>query len=711
MAGSSQYDFGTLNVRAVMNTANLPFNLTGANGFPAGVNYGGSVFSPDGKTLYSAFNYTAFVANQRPTANVLFIGSPNNLGVRLGIKMPESVLGRMIMTSDGTQIFALSESGFITLPIGNLFDYPILDPESTQIFLAMDPCNKGVAKASLKISNLGKGKLTFSVPALTTAVVAQVTSGLAPSSITFTMDPGRVNVNRRPGTNVYNGNNGGPVVVNLNSLEAINIPNTIRVLMNYRQNDQRGMIFPIPTLVNFLNPGRGLRDIVLDEKRNRLYISNSALNRIEIFDTLKQKYLDPIEAGQFPQNLAKSLDGDTLYVANVGGESIMSIDLETLSVTGSVDFPATPRQGTQNPISVDSMAMTLSGLQFTTTSGNVWRTLGNQAIVRPGGGVFNAAGTVGGNRFMAATPGGEFAMLLASVAGTTTASGYLYDATIDAYTASRTVFQNPFASYVAPTAGGPRGEYFLAGGLILGSSLTPIGGVERPGTTQFIPGQNGQVTQISVSAGNRNIYSVWPLDSTKFLRTTTPVRTVATAVTRDEERTTLEMVDIKTQSESIVGILPENPAFFVSGSTQQINIPARQMAVDSNGTVYMLTISGLTVIPTTPTTTATTPTIPNGIRGIVNANDGSSNIRVGSFITINGTSLANATTADSLPLPTVLGGSCVTFNDIPLQIISSSPTQIVAQVPPEVRLGLNIVQVRSLLNAQQSTPLAITVLR
>ena len=711
MAGSSQYDFGTLNVRAVMNTANLPFTLAGAVGFPAGVNYGGSVFSPDGKTLYTAFNYTATVANQRPTSNVLFIGNPNNLGVRLGIKMPESVLGRMIMTSDGTQIFALSESGFITLPIGNLFDYPILDPESTQVFLATDPCNKGLARATLKVSNLGKGKLTYSVPALTAAVVAQVTSGLAPSSINFTMDPGRVNVNRRPGTNVYNGNNGGPVVVNLNSYEAINIPNTIRVLMNYRLSDQRGLIFPIPTLVNGLNPGRGLRDIVLDEKRNRVYISNSALNRIEIFDTVKQKYLEPLEAGQFPQNLAKSLDGDTLYVANVGGESIMTVDLETLGVTGSIDFPATPRQGTQNPISVDSMAMTLSGLQFTTTNGQVWRTLSNQAIVRPGGGFFNAAGTVGGNRSMAASPGGEYSMLLASVAGTTTANGYLYDATIDAYTASRTVFQNPFASYVAPTAAGPRGEYFLAGGLILGSSLTPIGGVERPGTTQFIPGQNGQVTQISVSAGNRNVYSVWPLDSNRFLRTTTPVRTVATAVTRDEERTTLELVDIKTQSESIAGILPENPAFFVSGSTQQINVPARQMAVDSKGTVYMLTISGLTMIPTTPTTTATIPAIPGGVRGIVNANDGSTNIRVGSFITINGTSLGSPTAADSVPLPTVLGGSCVTFNDIPLPIISSSATQIVAQVPPEVRPGLNIVQVRSLMNAQQSTPLTITVLR
>ena len=133
------------------------------------------------------------------------------------------------------------------------------------------------------------------------------------------------------------------------------------------------------------------------------------------------------------------------------------------------------------------------------------------------------------------------------------------------------------------------------------------------------------------------------------------------------------------------------------------------MAVDSKGIVYILTVSGLTVIPTTPTGTATAPAIPAGIRGIVNSNDGSTNIRVGSFITINGTSLASAQSADAIPLPTVLGGSCVTFNDIPLPIISASPTQITAQVPTDVRPGLNVVQVRSLLNAQQSTPVTITV--
>ncbi len=709
MAGSTQFDFTTLAVNGQINAGNLPFPLPAPNvgNFPANVNRGGAVISPDGNTLYAAFNYTANAANQRPTANVLLVGNPRNLGVRLGIRLRESVLGKMLITSDGQQIFAISESGFLTLPVGTLFDYPIIEPETTQVFLANDPCNKGIARASLQISNIGKGKLTYSVPNLGTALVWSVSSGLAPSTLTFTMDPGRVNVNRRPGTNVYNGNNGAPIVVNVSSLEAINIPPSIRVYMNMRQNDQRGLIFPRPVLNN-LNGNRGLRDILLDEARNRLYISNSGMNRVEVFDTQALRYLEPIEVGQFPDSLALSLDKNTLYVANTGGESIQSIDLESLTVTGGIAFPPVPRNGTQAAVTVSSMAMTLSGLQFVMSNGSVWRALGNEATVRPPTPILPA--TVAAPRFMTATPGGEYAVLVGGATGT----GYLYDATTDAYSASRNIYTQTYVSFTAPLTAAERGEYYLLGGLILGPSLTPIGGVERPGTVQNQQNPanpNGPPIQVSVSAGQRNVFSVWPVDSNRFLRVTTPVRANATAVTRDDERTVIETVDIRTQSESVAGIMPENPAFFVAGSTTAQATPPRQMAVDSKGNVWILTISGLTLVPTTPTTTATRPTIPQGARGIVNANDGTTNYRVGSFIAINGTNLAAPSTADTIPLPSVLGGSCVTFNDIPLPIISATGNQIVAQIPDTVRSGLNVVQVRSLLNAQQSDPITVSVLR
>src|SRR5204862_1910942 len=134
MAGSTLYETATLQVIGQMNTANLPFfiNTTGVNpAFNIQANFGGSAFSPDGGTLYTAFNTSN--TNLRPLANVLYIGNSANLSVRLGIKLPQSVLGKMVITSDASDLFASSESGFIHLPISTLYDNPILQTETTQV--------------------------------------------------------------------------------------------------------------------------------------------------------------------------------------------------------------------------------------------------------------------------------------------------------------------------------------------------------------------------------------------------------------------------------------------------------------------------------------------------------------------------------------------------------------------------------------------------
>ena len=111
-----------------------------------------------------------------------------------------------------------------------------------------------------------------------------------------------------------------------------------------------------------------------------------------------------------------------------------------------------------------------------------------------------------------------------------------------------------------------------------------------------------------------------------------------------------------------------------------------------------------------PASDANRPAITAG-RGVVNSNDGSPNIRAGSFVTISGSNLAEAGVADTTPAPTVLGGSCVTFNDFALPLLQTSNGQILAQVPENISPGLNVVQVRSLGLAQASEPVTVTVQR
>ena len=711
MAGSTLYDTATLAVIAQMNTANLPFFITVLNNGTFGSNpnfniqnnYGGSAFSPDGLTVYSAFNTSA--TNQRPVANVLYISNSTHLGVRLGIRMPQSILGKMVATSDGEHIFAASESGIIYLPISNLYEHPILQPETTQVFMAIDNCNKGLARAQVKVANVGTGRVTYNVPNVTAALVSQVTSGVAPSTITFTMEPGRSGVVRQPGTNVFTnaGSGGGaPINVILTSNEAINLPNVIRVYMNYRQSDQRGIIHPVPT---GLNNAQGLQELLLDEQRGRVYITNSGYNRLEVFDTQKSRFLPPVEIGQLPRSMAMSLDKSLLYIGNTGGESIAIIDLDTLAVIGKVDFPPIPRSGSLPAIQPVAMAMGLSGLQFMMSNGSFWRVVGNEATVRLANTITPV--TIGAPQYMIATPGGENILTLAG-----NGMAYLYDALADTYTASRQLYDQTPQSYFGPLAAADRGSFYVVGGMILNSTLALIGGSERPGATQFLPPQQqGQPPiQVIVSAGQRNVAMSYPLDQSRFVRLTTPVRQNTTAQTRDDVRPTFEMVDTRTGAESVVGIAPENPVQSVFGAAR-VNVPSKQMAIDSNGTAYAITLSGLSVVQLSTSGTPSRPSITTGARGIVNSNDGTPNFRPGSFITISGTDLAGAGAADTLPLPTLLGGTCVTFNDIALPLMQTSSGQISAVIPPEVRAGQNVVQVRSLANALSSEPIVVTVQR
>jgi uncharacterized protein (TIGR03437 family) len=57
----------------------------------------------------------------------------------------------------------------------------------------------------------------------------------------------------------------------------------------------------------------------------------------------------------------------------------------------------------------------------------------------------------------------------------------------------------------------------------------------------------------------------------------------------------------------------------------------------------------------------------------------------------------------------VLGGSCVLLDGVAIPLLSTSPTQIQAQIPANIRSGSNVLQVRSLDNAQRGTPVVVAV--
>ena len=114
----------------------------------------------------------------------------------------------------------------------------------------------------------------------------------------------------------------------------------------------------------------------------------------------------------------------------------------------------------------------------------------------------------------------------------------------------------PLQGYYGVLGAGPSGSFFLTDGLIMNPALVVIGGSSQPGAITIQPGRpfpggSGGVSTV-INTGQRNVAAVAPLNDTAFLRLTTPVRQNITTATRDDSRTTLEMVNLITGEDTLL---------------------------------------------------------------------------------------------------------------------------------------------------------------
>jgi uncharacterized protein (TIGR03437 family) len=147
---------------------------------------------------------------------------------------------------------------------------------------------------------------------------------------------------------------------------------------------------------------------------------------------------------------------------------------------------------------------------------------------------------------------------------------------------------------------------------------------------------------------------------------------------------------------------PPRPVALELGINNQTQLLRRGMAVNSSD-VYVLTLSGLSVVSLAPTA-GRTPQLTN----VLNGANRVGSLSPGSVITINGNNLADSATA-AAPLPRILAGVCVTVNEVAIPLFSTSPTQIQAQLPPELATGRVTVTVRSMRLGLSSSGAAVSV--
>lgn len=755
MAGLFLFDTATLNVLAQQSPNNAPFTFPAgaANSFNLVQNVGGSVFAPDGSTLYSAFNIAPVVLPQpRTDSTTLLVSNPRNLGIRMGLQLPESILGKMVASSDGSNVYALSESGLLILPVGAMRNSPLVQPESTAVRLSLNQCDSSQATRTLRINNAGRGNLAFSVGpvAANTGLIAQPAGpqGGGPPGLRLSMNP---TLSRRLGSTATQ--------VFLIAPNAINIPPVINVYQNWQNAETQTQTFPIEVSAASTE---GLMDLLVDNQRQRVYIANSGMNRIEVFDIRQQKLLSPIDVGQFPHSMAFSTDGRTLYVANTGGEWISMVDLDAGKEYDRVVFPPVPFNSATGPSTPKAIAEGIFGLQvFASAStaanqtGQLWSVADRTAMPRP---MSNAIGTLNIPQpaSMISTPGNEAIMLLAG-----NGVAYLYNSYTDDYVLARTVMGTPITSYYGVVGAGPQGRYFLANRAILNSTLVPTGGFAggtTPTTTGggvpgggftggggrviIVPGGGGAGGggggviifpgggagggpggggaggggfgggfggggPVLTPATLRNVPAVAPVDATIYARFSTPQQSGANAQPAGNPSPLVELVNVNTEVVRGSTQVSEGPPVLVFGN-QRANIPARLMGVDNGATTaYLVTASGLSVAGLTLGRPATSITVNRS--AVVNGATYGTAIAPGSLISIFGQNMADSASAGSLPLPTVLGGSCVTFNDVSVPLTMTSPGQINAQAPPNLKPGSYTVTVRSIENGLASNATPVTL--
>lgn len=758
MLGLRLFDTKTLSVLAAENAANamFPFSTTiNAQGFVQvgqqfnlQQNQGGSVFAPDGSKIYAAFNI-APIQSPAARANVthLLVNDPDNLLINTALQLPENLAGKMVLSIDGGTLYALSESGLTIVPLNTLNQNTLLRPSVQTLLLASDQCQTAPEGRKAVTAMLNDGRSTTPVQATLTLLQslggAAAIPGLGvgggvvvgpgggapgggviilPPNVPVTAVPGRNTVQNTvaqtaPTTRVTRVGNDTALEFTFNSLagrslgtvpahdflltsaQAVNIAPRIRVYQNSRNSEARGTILPVDVS---LSPNEALVDMADDTTRQRIYIANSGMNRIEVLDKKTKKMMASIKVGQLPRSLAMSPDGNVLYVANSGSEFISVIDLDRLAVSTKIVMPPIPFNGFYAPIQPSIIVATQRGPLVVMSNGTLWRVVGNEMVPRTISQIIGTA-TIPAPRTMAATPNGEFALLMAG-----NGNVYLYDAAVDDFVQSRQVATNPIQGYYGPVAAGPRGQYFVANGLVLNQSLSPISGTGLQPTTPVqgggggFPGFPGVVTTTTTT---RSISAVATGSGTVYARFTQPAAAAGTAAQLDVGA--IELLDpVSGQTLRTTQSL-EGPLSTLAG-TARVNIDGRTLVVDlTDNVAYAVTNSGISVVPIDVPNRADIP-LPSR-DGLVNLASYQPAISQNGLISIFGQNLGTLASASTNPLPTFMGGLCVTLGQTPLPLVLTSANQINALIPSDATVGRNTIVIRNVDRKAASGSVAVTI--
>lgn len=564
-------------------------------------------------------------------APTLQIVDSDNLTVRNTLNLPENFGGISVLTSAGSVLYGVSDSGIMVLKVGALSQAHQVTATKQDLVFRGNFCNRNVATQSLTIVDPGGNNTAFSISSDTDGLAVSPSSGVTPATVTVTVDP-----------NVFQ-NQQGTVVAHLNiqSGQAVNVPPAVRVLINSRQPNQRGTFVDIPgTLV----------DILADPSPNRAryYVLRQDQNQVLVFNGTNNTQIATLRTGNTPKGMAITFDQRYLLVGCDNSHYLDVFDLETLQPLQPVrmaggDYVQSLASSSNAILAVTRSAAggdpSIHRIDLTTYSSSKLPSLG----------IYK--NSVALNSVLTATTNGSSIMMASS-------DGHvmLYDANSDTFTVSRQDFTALSGAYAASNF-----NYYVVGNNLLDSSLVPV--------TQFESG-TGQSSGFSF------------VEPAAF-RTTSNVASGAVQSSGPGVIERLEMRNISSGA-SLATQIVEAPLVGVSNAAFTRTL----VALADQSAIVNLTVSGVTVLAPNYDAAVASP----HINKVVNAADLTPNIAPGGLITLFGTALSPVNLATSeVPLPTAVANSCLTVNGLPMPILFVSPTQVNAQMPFEAAGNVTLI--------------------
>ncbi|HEX3747431.1 MAG TPA: hypothetical protein VHW09_26020 [Bryobacteraceae bacterium] len=441
----------------------------------------------------------------------------DNLTVTGRVYIPENIIGRTVLNSAGTTLYAISDSGVTVFPVGSLNQAHRLASDHEDVMVSTTFCDRSAVQQSFTLSDPGGNKTDFTISTAQPGVTVSPSSGMTPATVTVTIDPGQF---QTKGTMA--------VMLNIGSSTAVNVVPTVRLLVSNPDEYQRGSVVNVPGT---------LTDIMPDQARNRFYVLRQDNNELEIFDGSTNQRIVALRTGTTPSMMTMSSDGNYLLVANDNSQLISVFDLNALQPVSPIVLPGghyghsiaasnnavlvLANNNADGTGVIDSLNLALRTATELPALGVFQNKLSTTAVL---------AGSPNGNNILVADPDGTV-MLYSAAANTFTVARHDLQALSGAFAASSyntfVVGSNVFNASLVPQ--GTLGS----SGITSGFAFTGQGGYQLAAASQSTA---GVIQNLSSLTGQQNSPTavveapVLPTLLFNFTRTVAPMPSAGTVI-------------------------------------------------------------------------------------------------------------------------------------------------------------------------------------